>query len=191
MAEYPFKHSIVNTDDNKQALLTANHVMTESGIWIPQRGSDDGATHTQVTGSNDEFIWKREIISGSRNRDVVPPYKAVGAIFSLVSYGLTGELSAGYRLILRGSTKLPRIYTSNRTLEASTTRDSSGSSGHFIFIHPDSGYMDILFNEVSGNKYVEKRNTYLPDVINVEVNFSGTFNLGEGLDSEVKVTWLY
>src|SRR5690625_1372115 len=68
MAEYPFKHSIVNTDDNKQALLTANHVMTESGIWIPQRGSDDGATHTQVTGSNvefDEFFLGETIPAGA------------------------------------------------------------------------------------------------------------------------------
>lgn len=32
-------------------LPTGNHVMTESGIWVPQRGTDEGAVHTQLTGS--------------------------------------------------------------------------------------------------------------------------------------------
>src|SRR5690625_693115 len=35
--------------------FTGNHVMTESGIWIPQRGSEDGVAHMQVTGSNVEL----------------------------------------------------------------------------------------------------------------------------------------
>lgn len=34
--------------------FVGNHVLTESGIWVPQRGSDDGAINTQLTGSNVE-----------------------------------------------------------------------------------------------------------------------------------------
>lgn len=52
MAEYPFKDFIMGTDDDKQALITAPHVMTEGGVLIPQRGSDEGAVSTQVVGSN-------------------------------------------------------------------------------------------------------------------------------------------
>ena len=40
---------VVTGEDNP--LPTGNHVMTESGIWIPQRGTDEGAAHTQLTGS--------------------------------------------------------------------------------------------------------------------------------------------
>jgi|SRR5690625_3463628 len=32
-------------------LPTADYGMTESGLWIPKRVSDDGAVHTQLTGS--------------------------------------------------------------------------------------------------------------------------------------------
>lgn len=34
--------------------FVGNHVLTESGIWVPQKGSDDGAAHMQVTGSKVE-----------------------------------------------------------------------------------------------------------------------------------------
>lgn len=33
-------------------LPTADYGMTEGGLWIPKRVSDDGAQHTQLTGSN-------------------------------------------------------------------------------------------------------------------------------------------
>ena len=32
--------------------FVGNHVLTDSGIWVPQRGTEDGAAHTQLTGSN-------------------------------------------------------------------------------------------------------------------------------------------
>lgn len=44
---------VITGEDNP--LPTGNHVMTESGIWVPQRGSDEGAAHTQLTGSNVEY----------------------------------------------------------------------------------------------------------------------------------------
>ena len=31
--------------------FVGNHVLTDSGIWVPQRGTEDGAAHTQLTGS--------------------------------------------------------------------------------------------------------------------------------------------
>lgn len=43
---------VVTGEDNP--LPTGNHVMTKSGIWVPQRGTDEGAAHTQLTGSTVE-----------------------------------------------------------------------------------------------------------------------------------------
>src|SRR5690625_312448 len=40
---------VVTGEDNP--LPTGNHVLTESGIWVPQRGTEEGAAHTQLTGS--------------------------------------------------------------------------------------------------------------------------------------------
>ena len=38
-------------------LPVGNYVQTESGVWIPQKGSDDGAAHVQLTGSKVENIF--------------------------------------------------------------------------------------------------------------------------------------
>lgn len=35
-------------------LPVGNYVQTEAGVWIPQKGSDDGAVYTRLTGSNVE-----------------------------------------------------------------------------------------------------------------------------------------
>src|SRR5690606_17716603 len=38
-------------------LPVGNYVQTEAGVWIPQKGSDDGAAHVQLTGSKVEEIF--------------------------------------------------------------------------------------------------------------------------------------
>lgn len=61
------------TEGEQGKLFVGNHVMTDSGIWIPQKGTDDGAAHTQLTGSNVEelFTEVRIDIPASSNIRVV------------------------------------------------------------------------------------------------------------------------
>src|SRR5690625_4597329 len=59
---------VVTGEDNP--LPTGNHVMTESGIWIPQRGTDEGAAHTQLTGSKVELVTDRNLIDIPVNSSV-------------------------------------------------------------------------------------------------------------------------
>jgi len=42
----------------KNPFPVAGYGMTESGLWIPKRVSDDGAQHTQLTGSKVEYVRK-------------------------------------------------------------------------------------------------------------------------------------
>src|SRR5690554_5941416 len=37
-------------------LPVGNYVQTEAGVWIPQKGSDDGAADVRLTGSNVELL---------------------------------------------------------------------------------------------------------------------------------------
>ena len=67
MSQFPFRDFLRETEDGKKALTTANHVMTESGIWVPQRGSDDGSVNTRLTGSNMEYYSKDEATMPSAN----------------------------------------------------------------------------------------------------------------------------
>ena len=38
-------------------LPVGNYVQTEAGVWIPQKGSDDGAANVRITGRNVEKIF--------------------------------------------------------------------------------------------------------------------------------------
>ena len=42
-------------------LPVGNYVQTEAGVWIPQKGSDDGAADVRVTGSIVDYINVRDL----------------------------------------------------------------------------------------------------------------------------------
>lgn len=54
MSEFPFSDLIRNTENDKKSLATAGYGMTEGGVWIPRKVSDEGYDLTQLTGSNVE-----------------------------------------------------------------------------------------------------------------------------------------
>jgi hypothetical protein len=53
--------------------FTGNHVMTDSGIWVPQKGTPEGAAHTQVTGSIEELGTADNIVltAGSHSYNII------------------------------------------------------------------------------------------------------------------------
>lgn len=51
----------------KNPLPVADYGMTSGGVWIPQRVSDDGAAHTQFTGSNVEYVFNDKVQSQQTN----------------------------------------------------------------------------------------------------------------------------
>src|SRR5690625_2660156 len=66
---------VVTGEDNP--LPTGNHVMTESGIWIPQRGTEEGAAHTQLTGS---IVEVHKLFEGA----VIPPNSSIDIYLTFV-----------------------------------------------------------------------------------------------------------
>jgi len=55
-------------------LPVGNYVQTEAGVWIPQKGSDDGAAHVQLTGSN--------VVQEIFKNAVIPPASSVSLTFN-------------------------------------------------------------------------------------------------------------
>lgn len=72
----------------KNPLPVAGYGMTSGGVWIPQRVSDDGAAHTQLTGSNIEHIQLVEAqeIRGSENEVTKFEYFDISSIKSYEVY---------------------------------------------------------------------------------------------------------
>lgn len=56
-------------------LPTADYGMTESGVWIPKRVSDDGAQHTQLTGSIVELFNESVEVSAGAFVGVTPNFE--------------------------------------------------------------------------------------------------------------------
>src|SRR5690554_246037 len=65
-------------------LPVGNYVQTKSGVWIPQKGSDDGAADVRLTGNN---VANVELIYEERNITVnAGTIKQVGSIFNVSQY---------------------------------------------------------------------------------------------------------
>src|SRR5690606_29671112 len=63
-------------------LPVGNYVQTQAGVWIPQKGSDDGAADVRLTGSNIEVLLSGEVQNDFRRSIIYvgEPYKtATGA----------------------------------------------------------------------------------------------------------------
>jgi|SRR5690625_597376 len=111
---------VITGEDNP--LPTGNHVMTESGIWVPQRGTEEGAAHTQLTGSN---IEKRTLFS---NVQITPGSEYSSTIIQadeFVAFNIEVRRSGGSAGIADGVQLIykPRLFglTLGSTLTSSIT----------------------------------------------------------------------
>lgn len=206
MAEYPFKDFITSTDDDKQALFTAPHVMTEGGVWIPQRGSDDGAAHTQQTGSKveSEKLIERDIYSGNitNNRFNIPSSAKRFRIDVNIN-AITGDLSddggLGFQIYLGQKSDYRKTYARFRPNKKLT--DVSDGKNNITLVFGDGLYSLTEFN---ADSYLDVRNGYKESVEiiefpllgeNYEVRFdiiiSGNFEVNEGFDLQAKYSIIY
>lgn len=72
------------TTGENHPLPTGNYVQTNSGVWVPQKGSDDGAAHVQLTGSS----VKQEYVTIA---DAVAITDTAMHSFNLISHGGLSE----------------------------------------------------------------------------------------------------
>lgn len=106
-------------------LPVGNYVQTEAGVWIPQKGSDDGAADVRLTGS----IVEQKLFE---NININPGSSA--SLFNLKKFGL--KVGIGVRLANSGSVRL-----SVRPDDKETTFGALGSAEPIVTIKDyDRGY---------------------------------------------------
>lgn len=91
-------------------LPVGNYVQTESGVWIPQKGSDDGAADVRLTESNVEKrlerIYLHDSVSLADGSRVVGEYTDVSKYKELFMFAYS-SLDVDVRMVIRG----PRFET--------------------------------------------------------------------------------
>ena len=83
------------TEGEQGKLFTGNHVMTDSGLWVPQKGTNDGAAHTQLTGRIVELYSEDNFqVSAGAIIDFANPNSISGEIvkdFKEITLGVNAE----------------------------------------------------------------------------------------------------
>src|SRR5690606_15355493 len=76
-------------------LPVGNYVQTQAGVWIPQKGSDDGAAEVRITGSIVEHIIPRQLFTEGIEQFIFSaPEDARGAYVTSWIRGVTGAFDS-------------------------------------------------------------------------------------------------
>lgn len=164
-----------------------NYGMTSGGILIPQRVDSEGRPEVTQYGSIVENVFQREVRnSSSTSVKLIKPVWAKGLTIVNEIYGVTGTFEVGEGIspwIFFIPNKTNILYKTNFTRKQNIGKQ-------VVVIYPGhSNKPDNIFLE--GNTVLEVLNMplYLGN-INIELNITGTFGVGEGFDCEVKAYWM-
>ena len=177
-------------------LPVGNYVQTEAGVWIPQKGSDDGAADVRITGSivEDVQVKKEQILveRSVKNSNVVlmdigTPKGAKGAMFALGIAGVTGTFSSNQGIQLEaGFYQRP---APNGHFLGAVTEIKTVPGTHMIFWYPGATSND--FEATTNNSSLAVVGLPLPTTVRIRILISGSFNTGEGFDCQLVVNWFY
>lgn len=167
-------------------LPVGNYVQTEAGVWVPQKGSDDGAADVRLTGNNVvELITPRGVFKETKWGLVDVPDFAKGVIAVYVIRGVTGTFSSG-----EGFYTQTRYNSNGVSLPIGLQSELSTSPS--LFVHVISQSVNLIDNSKVGIAG-ELRVTSMPLPKRMEFNLrvqGGIFGDGEGIDGEVFVEWI-
>lgn len=174
--------------------FTGNHVMTESGIWVPQRGSDDGAAHTQLTGSIvKETILERFIFNGTNSQytNFYPPNDARGVIIAVNVFGGTGDFSKeddGFSVRLNSYT-IGSDSVEN-AIEIASDKTKRNDISFLFYIHPEGIDLKDGKPRNSNRLKVYKSRITIMERMSIFLYLDGIVKEDEGYDIEVRAVWL-
>src|SRR5690606_10182051 len=171
-------------------LPVGNYVQTESGVWIPQKGSDDGAADVRLTGRNVEEVLDRQITTTNRFRQVYKPIYAKGVVIIAQVFGATGTFTEGEGAGLRvtqvastGSYHLASIFERYTTKKINEPNYSVA-----VVIYPGDLDYSTVYQRVDDVKHGK---TALLSRLEVYLEVNGTFETDQGIDCEVLLYWIY
>jgi len=160
-------------------------------VGIQVGGADVDAANPVPTQLSGRTLQKETIISRSVRTSVSHVYKdspngAIGAIFSLNIYGVTGSFEAGEGVNL---SIVSIDFVSNlKCIKVSTNSSTLSSRMHQIYWFPGADIGDAVLN-ITGND-IKKVALPLPPKNQIVINITGTFAGEEGIDCDVTVEWI-
>lgn len=148
----------------------------------------DEPVPTQLTGSRveEQIIHERKIRDSYAYRLVTTPSGARGCIVKANTFGITGSFEGeeGLRVDAWGYSS---IYSGNIFTLSTPNRSKTPGRGFLLMWYP--GLVSGDLNHDGGLSAVT--GLLLPPYINFRLDITGTFGEGEGIDSELLVTWIY
>jgi len=169
-------------------LPVGNYVQTEAGVWIPQKGSDDGAADVRITGSRVDYqnIFERKIRTETEDIFTIVPDDAIGAIIQLSIYGITGNVSGGgLSLRVRNFATSKSFHSRTQISDMITDKQTSPFACNvIIYPIPSIAVNTYAFNPPTVHDSI------LGDRLRIYCIVEGDFGPGEGIDCEGNIQWL-
>lgn len=164
---------------------------TVGGLYVPIRVDDQGRQEVTLSGPivvKQEVVLARGIRTGEHKNLLDKPPEARGLHLFCRVFGRTGTFGAGQGMSLACffNRSNPPSLTSYG-LRVITDTSTSMYAGHHIFIGPDF----VGLGDARGEYAIVKVS---PMVLTTNLNFwliiTGTFEAGEGFDTEVTAVWV-
>lgn len=182
----PYKNAEILRDKNGNPIPQYYNVAT--GQFEPLTG-ENGATHTQLTGSKVEYeeFFERRIRTANEsvwNRRV--PDGVTGLIYILRVFGVTGTFAQneGVRLVFYQNTI---GYTIRSSYYTHTNRIASGGTLQIVVMR---GY-DLKDASLENSTDCKIINSTPHSNISLQIDISGTFATQEGIDCSAYLVWFY
>src|SRR5690606_35797884 len=166
-------------------LPVGNYIQTDSGVWIPQKGSDDGAVDVRLTGRNVEELVKRSVRnSGFINNILKMPQYAKNVTFTVSVYGVTRTFADGEGLAFRIIELASAPYHVRRQI--TWTETSSHANVGIIVL---STFAKPSETTPGVREFISLDRPLLTNILRWDLLINGEFGVGEGFDVEVYAHW--
>ena len=155
--------------------------------WVVVDKDNRLPVDARVTGSNVEQLIERQVINTSNNNNIRKvPFGAKGFIFQAIIYDVTGTFDDGEGVRLRVFSLARGSYINRASVSDNFTNYTTDVGNLTISTQKEGG--------MSMSNAIEYKNYDTPILapyVRFDVNVTGSFSGGEGIDLEVAIMWLY
>ena len=174
---------------------SGNYVQTEGGVWVPQKGTDNGEAFVQLTGRKviKEQVFSRSIRAEDSSFGIVTvPDGAIGLDFSVSIEGVTGSFASGEGLGIEVAFRYDDWSPTSWIHSHIRTQRTTKPGGHTILIYPGADTQKSNIEELEpSERRLKIASIPLVQKVRFQIRITGTFGQDEGFDCLGHVTWLY
>ena len=140
-----------------------------------------------VSNSKQEVVnvFSRSLRTSSQNTNIMRPAGAKGCIIYLTVYGVTGTFGADQGVRLRAQLQGIKGYSFG---DIYTAPQTMSNRSQIIMLYPGATDANVPA-AVGGSRVIAPM--FAPPRISLSIVVTGTFDVGQGIDCEADIEWLY